>query len=126
VKGALESIEDRIDSLIEEWTKTLYNTISDPLLTEQKSYLKSAQQDVIDGFLKTRTLPETVDLNFVGAITELLHGFEPVTVSTDDLTDKLGALGPLDVDTFKMKVSEIVDTLAKGKDKNKLRIVVKK
>ncbi len=126
VKGVLESIEDRIDALAEEWTKTLYNTISDPLLAEQKGYLKPGQQETIDEFLRTKKLPEAVDLNFVNAITELLRGFDPVTVSAEDLTDKLGAFGPLDVDTFKAKISEVVDALSKGKDKNKLRIVVKK
>lgn len=126
VKGVLESIEDRIDALAEEWTKTLYNTISDPLLAEQKGYLKPGQQEMIEEFLRTKKLPEPVDLNFVNAVTELLRGFEPVTLSAEDLTDKLGAFGPLDVDMFKAKISEMVDALSKGKDKNKLRIVVKK
>jgi len=126
VKGVLESIEDRIDALVEEWTKTLYNTISDPLLAEQKGYLKPGQQEMIDGFLRTKKLPEAVDLNFVNAITELLRGFEPVTVSAEDLTDKLSSLGPLEVDTFKARIGDLVDRLAKGKDKSKLRIIVKK
>lgn len=32
VKGAVEKIEDRLDALMEEWTKTLLNTISDSLV----------------------------------------------------------------------------------------------
>lgn len=126
VKGALDAIEDRIDALVEEWTKMLYNTVTDPALEEHKKYLKSAQREVIDEFVLSKRLPETVDLSFVNAIVELLQGFEPVTVSAEALTDQLGALGPLDIDTFKTKINEVVDTLSKGKDKSKLRIVVKK
>ena len=40
VKGRLDEIEDRIDSLLAEWTNTLFNTVTDPTLEEQKQYLK--------------------------------------------------------------------------------------
>jgi hypothetical protein len=126
VKGVLDTIEDRIDKLAEEWTISLINTLSDPLLDEQKGYLKPAQQSLIDDFLRMKKLPDTVDTAFVNAVAELLRGFEPVTLSAEDLTNKLGALGPLDIDMFKAKLIETADALAEGRDKSRLRIVVKK
>lgn len=126
VKGKIASIEDKIDSLLEEWSQTLYNTLSDPLLGEQMTYLKPQQRTVIDQFLKTQMLPEKIDNYFIDAVTALLEGFEPVAISADEFIDRLDALGPCDIDTFKTKINEMLKDYTKGKDAEKLRIVVKR
>lgn len=126
VKGKLDEIEERMDNLLAEWTKTLLNTIDDPLVLDQKKFLTSDQQAALDAFLKAKKLPEKIDNFFMGAIDALLQGFEPVTISANDLIDKLDAIGPCDVDTFKARVTAVVDGYTKGKDKEKLRIVVKR
>ncbi|MGI6728643.1 MAG: DUF6079 family protein [Bacilli bacterium] len=68
VKGRLDEIEDRIDSLLAEWTNTLFNTVTDPTLEEQKQYLSPEQRKAIDAFIKTKTLPEKIDQFFITAI----------------------------------------------------------
>lgn len=92
VKGKIADIEDRIDTLLDDWSQTLYNTLSDPLLGEQMTYLKPQQRTVIDQFLKTKKLPEKVDNYFVEAVSALLEGFEPVSISAEEFIDKLDAL----------------------------------
>jgi len=126
VKGKLEAIEDRIDDLLTEWANTLYNTISDPLVLNQESFLSSEQQKVINVFLANKKLPETVDNFFVGSVKVLLQGFEPVVITADELMHKLEELGPCDLATFKAKLEIILAEYTKGKDKDKLRIVVKR
>jgi hypothetical protein len=125
VKGAVERIDDRLDALTAEWTNTLFNSISDPLIEGGKTYLSSEQQSIIANFLEAQSLPDKVDVYFVNAISALLKGFDAVTVSGEELIDKLGSLGPCDEDTFVAKVKEIIDGKAKGKDKSKLRIVIR-
>jgi hypothetical protein len=126
VFGQLDNIEIRIDDLLAEWKQTLLNTISDPIVASQKEYLSADQQKTIDDFISSDTLPIRVDEFFVKSICALLKGFEPVVIHTEDLMQKLDELGPCDVDTFKAKVSDIVESYIKGKDTNKLRIVVKR
>ncbi|NPE22818.1 hypothetical protein DWB64_13310 [Fusibacter sp. A1] len=126
VKGKLEAIEDRVDTLNTEWENTLYNTISDPLVLNQESFLSSEQQKVINSFLKTKNLPETVDNFFVGSVKVLLQGFEPVIITADEFMQKLDELGPCDLATFKAKLESILVDYTRGKDKDKLRIVVKR
>lgn len=126
VKGKLDAIEDRIDALTDEWTTTLYNTLSDPILEAQMKYLSSQQRTVIDTFIKTKALPEKVDTFFVEAVNTLLEGFEPVSIPADELIDKLDALGPCDVATFKSRMNDVLSAYTKGKDAEKLRIVVKR
>ncbi len=126
VKGKLDEIEERMDNLLSEWTKTLLNTIDDPLVLDQKKYLTPDQQLALDAFMKAKKLPEKIDHFFMSAIEALLQGFEPVTINANDLIDKLDAIGPCDVDTFKARITAMVDGYIKGKDKEKLRIVVKR
>jgi hypothetical protein len=125
VKGAVDAIEERIDTLLEDWTTTLLNTISDPLVLGQKEFLTAEQKKAIDTFIETKALPDKLDQFFAGAVKDLLKGFDAVTLTASELTDKLIALGACDVDTFKAKVDEVVADLSKGKDKSKLRIIVR-
>jgi hypothetical protein len=126
VKGKLDEIEERMDNLLTEWTRTLLNTIDDPLVLDQKKYLASDQQAALDSFVNAKVIPEKIDNFFLGAIESLLQGFEPVTISANDLIDKLDTIGPCDVDTFKARVNDVMDVYTKGKDKEKLRIVIKR
>ena len=125
VKDAVDKIEYRLDSLMQEWTNTLLNTISDPLVLTQKAFLKYEQQKAIDDFLSARTMPEIVDTFFVGSLIALLEGFDVITIGGEELLDRLSSLGPCDIDTFTSKVEELVTSHAKGKDKSKLRIIVR-
>ena len=126
VYGQLDNIEIRIDSLLEEWTQTLLNTISDPIVSSQKTFLPEDQQKAIDSFIESVALPKQVDDFFVKAINALLKGFEPVVIDTDVLVAKLEQLPPMDEASFKAKISELVGSYTKGKDASKLRIVVKR
>ena len=126
VKGKLDEIEEHLDNLLADWTKTLLNTLSDPLLMDQKKYLRTDQVAALDEFLKTKLLPDRIDKFFVGAIESLLEGFEPVLIDSGELVDKLDAIGPCDAETFKKRVNEMIDAYTKGKDKEKLRIIVKR
>ena len=126
VQGRISEIEDKIDNLLEKWSQDLYNTLSDPGLTEQMNYLKPQQRTVVLEFLHTHKLPEVVDTFFVDAVSALLEGFEPVAIIAEDFLDKLEALGPCDTDAFKGKISELLKEYSKGKDPEKLRIVLKR
>lgn len=126
VYGQLDNIENRIDDLVTEWTKTLLDTISDPIVASQKQYLTADQKKAINDFESSGELPKRVDDFFVKAITALLQGFEPVVIDTEDLLQKLEELPPLDETTFTAKIKDILGTYTKGKDISKLRIVVKR
>lgn len=71
-------------------------------------------------------MPKRVDDFFVKAINALLKGFEPVVIDTDDLIKKLEQMPPMDEESFKARVNELISTYTKGKDAGKLRIVVKR
>lgn len=101
VYGQLDNLEDRIDALLAEWTKQLMDTITDPLVQDQKKYLNAQQVKAIDDFVSSGTLPQRVDDFFVKSIQALLKNYEPIVIEVEDLVQKLDELPPLDETTFK-------------------------
>ena len=126
VAGQMEQMEDRIDLMVAEWTKMLLDTLSDPIILDQKKFLKTQEAKVIDDFVSSGTLPKKVDDFFVNSINALLKGFEPVVIEMEDLMRQLEELPPMDESSFKAKINDIVAGYTKGKDTSKLRIVVKR
>ena len=126
VHGRIDNIEMKLDALLDEWKKSLLDTVSDPLVASQKEFLADDQKKVIDEFVEKKELPEKVDDFFIKSVQELLKGFEPVVVSADELIEKLSKLPPLDEEAFKGKLSELIAAYTNGKDKDKIRIVVKR
>lgn len=49
-----------------------------------------------------------------------------LVIDTDDFVKKLEEMPPMDEDSFKSKINEIVSAYINGKDTSKLRIVVKR
>ncbi len=126
ITGQLENIESRLDALQDEWTSQLLDTItSDPLVLSQKEFLTPEQGKVIEQFIDQKALPDKIDDFFISSINELLQGFDPVVIKADKLMQRLESLPPCDVKTFKAKVEDIVSEYVKGKDPEKLRIIVK-
>ena len=126
VYGQLDNYEIRIDDMVAEWTKMLLDTISDPIVLDQKKFLKNQEAQAVDDFVASESLPKKIDDFFVKSINALLKGFEPVVIDTDDLVKRLEDLPPMDEASFKTKVNDIVAGYIKGKDTSKLRIVVKR
>jgi hypothetical protein len=125
VTGELDRIEEQMNQLVTTWTETLLNTIDDPLVLEQEQYLTPAQQQLIDGFVASRALPERVDDAFVDAIEDLQQGFEPVYVDGRELVAVLAKLGASTADDFKRQFNSYIGGLVKGKDPESLRIIVR-
>lgn len=126
VSSQMEHLEDRIGEMAAEWTKMLLDTLSDPIILDQKKFLKTQEAKAIGDFVSTGELPKKVDDFFVNSINALLKGFEPVVIEMEDLMHKLEELPPMDESSFKAKINEIVSAYTKGKDTGKLRIVVKR
>lgn len=126
VHGQLGYIEDRIDSLLDEWTKILLEAIQDPIVMSQKQYMPKDQIKVIEDFFESQSLPEHVDDFFINSIQAILKGYQPVVISVEDLVQQLENLPPVDEATFKSKLNEIISDYTRGKDTSSLRIIVKR
>jgi hypothetical protein len=125
VKGRLDIIEDKLQKLAAEWTSTLLSSIEDPMVAKDIEYLKPEQKKTVERFLEERRLPDVVDNHFVDTVNTLLRGLDNMEVDIGELTGIICSWGPCTADDLKSKLSALVDDWARGRDKNKLRIIIK-
>ncbi|WP_300381012.1 DUF6079 family protein, partial [Clostridium sp.] len=120
----LISIEEQLEKLSEEWTNLLINSLEDPLILDNKKLLTKEQQIVVDDFIDKKVLPETVDTFFVQTFNTLFSELDKVMVNIEDLENMVLAMGPCTVGELKSKMNRFVDNIVKGKDIEKLRLII--
>ncbi|TNJ34106.1 ATP-binding protein [Prosthecochloris vibrioformis] len=121
----LDQMDEQLDRIIEQWTKTLLNNLDDPMTQANvKELLHEDDKQVIQSFMDSKELPDPVDGNFVQTLKTILAGLQKVSVKKADLLKIVSDLGPSTPDEIKRAVSDYVDSLTRGKDPNKVRIVL--
>ena len=125
VKGRLETIENKIEQLLDEWTHAILASVEDPIVVHDVVYLRADQKELIEGFIRDRKLPDIVDGTFVDAVNTLLQGLDKVEVDIRELLDAMTAWGPCAVDDIKGKFEALVNKWTGGKDKTRVRIIIK-
>ncbi len=125
VHGRLGQIEDKADEVLNGWTNTLKSALEDPMLEEQKGLLGKNARAAIDKFLQSGHLPIPVDQQFIDSVNAMLSGLESLEVHMDKLQEVMTSWGPCTPDDFKAKLAQWVDSQTSGKDKSKVRIVIK-
>jgi hypothetical protein len=121
----LSAVDEELDTLLSGWTETLLDNLGDPTTKEQLELLKPDQRSVVDAFIASRTLPDSLDHEFIQAVKEVLSGLAKVVVTTDGLrTALLSGGSPATLGEMKKRFDEYLDDKAKGKDPGKVRIVL--
>ena len=121
----LDQMDEQLDRIIEQWTKTLLNNLDDQMTqADVNQLLQDDDKKVIQSFMDSKELPDSVDGNFVQTLKTILAGLQKVSVQKADLLKIISDLGPSTPDEIKRAVSNYVDSLIKGKDPSKIRIVL--
>lgn len=122
---ALGDLETQLDELYKNWTETLTRNLDDPTTQENLGLLNPGHQKIIKDFVKRRSLPDTMPPEFVPAIREALSGLIKVSVRLDDLKSALKSDGaPTTVSELRKQFERYIDDLTRGKDENRVRIVL--
>jgi len=121
----LDQMDEQLDRIIEQWTKTLLNNLEDPMTQANiNELLHEDDKTVIQSFMESKELPEPIDGNFVQTLKTVLAGLQKVPVKKAELIKIVANLGPATPEELKRAISDYVDSLTKGKDINKVRIVL--
>ena len=119
----LAALDDEIDTLLDEWTATLLDNLV--ATREQLALLQPEPRALVQAFIDSRALPDPPDAAFVRAVAEALSGLARVPVTTKALRDALLDGGsPATPTEMKRRFADYLDTLAKGQDPDKMRIVL--
>jgi hypothetical protein len=121
----LNVLDGELDKLVENWTQTLLANLEDPTTKGNLSLLKPEPRKLVDGFIKKRTLPDTLDQDFIHALQEALSGLTKVSVKITNLREALLEGGsPATPAEMRKRFDEYLDGLTKGKEPGKVRIVL--
>ena len=123
--NVLASLDDELDRLLGSWQQTLLDNLEDPIIQANLELLKAGDSKLVKAFLSSRTLPESVTPEFVGAVQEALSGLEKIAVTRDEIREALLAGGsPATPDDLRKRFEAFINERSRGKDASKLRFVV--
>jgi len=121
----LEQMDDQLDQIVEQWTKTLLNNLDDPMTQANvNELLHEEDKQIVKAFMDAKELPNPVGGNFVQTLKTILAGLQKVPVNKAALLKIITDLGPSTPEEIKRTISDYVDSLTKGKDPAKVRIVL--
>lgn len=121
----LAALDSELDTLHASWTQTLLVNLEDPTVQGNLALLKAEQNKLIDAFLASRELPDELAQEFLRAVREALSGLVKVSLKVETLKEALLAGGsPATLAEMRQRYDGFLADLAKGKDPDKVRLVV--
>jgi len=124
----LNSLDERLDTMVREWTRTLLENLADPTVKESLKLLSDSKgKKALKTFVDSEELPDPIDSVFVESLQEVLRGLERVVLSLSSLEQALSKGGlPCEVKQVEERFKEHLNAITKGKDVSKVRVVVEK
>jgi len=123
--ATLDDLEGRLGQLHAAWTSALLTNLRQEATQENIALMTPDQQRLIKDFLNAGALPEKVGYDFLQTVKEALTGLERVAVPPEDILLALTQGGmPCTVQELLARFRSFVEERTKGKEPNKVRIVV--
>lgn len=120
---SIKKLKLELSELLDQWIKTLKDTLEDPMVKKNLSLLESNTADLLRKF-KAGEIELIKDNAMIirSAIISLYEGLEKLEVSTESMKSYFNK--PLTPDEAIAVFKEYVDQLAKGKERDKIRIII--
>src|SRR5271157_846525 len=123
--AVLTQIDDQLDTMQENWRKTLLDNLADPTVKKSISLLPDGQKAAVQGFLKSKKLPDKIDADLVQGIQAALSGLIAINVIPADLLDSLSADGaPCTVEQLRTRFEEFLQKITRGREAAKVRLII--
>lgn len=121
----LDALDSELDSLLDNWIKTLLTNLDDPTTKKNLDLLKQERRKLVNNFIKKKELPDPLEQDFIQALQEALSGLTKVAVTIVDLRNALLSGGsPATPTEMRKRFEEYLEKLTKGKEPGKVRIVL--
>lgn len=121
----LDQMDTQLDQIIDQWTKTLLNNLEDPVTQSNvNELLHEDSRKLVQEFISTKELPQPLNNDFVQTVKTVLAGLQKIPVKKSELVEMLAEIGPASPAEFKSLLNDYVDSLTRGKDPAKVKIVL--
>ncbi|MCH8535025.1 MAG: DUF6079 family protein [Flavobacteriaceae bacterium] len=121
---SVQTCKKELTELLETWKQTLKDTLEDPMVKKNMSLLDPAQAKLLKDFESdTLKLQKDNVLAIRNAIMSLHKGLEKIELSLDGMKATFNK--PLTPDEAVEAFKAYVDNISKGKERDKIRIILK-
>ena len=121
----LAQLDDDLDRVLADWTRTLLANLDDPTTRENLSLLQPERAKRVTAFVAKGELPDPLEPEFVEALQEVLSGLVKVVVTAEELKAALLTGGsPASPAEMKKRFEGYLAGLAKGEEPAKVRVVL--
>ena len=123
--ATLHGLDDELDRLVADWTRTLLANLVDPAINRNMDLLKPEPRARVAQFIEQRRLPDAIDEELIDALKDVLSGLQKVSFTAKDLRAALLSGGsPATPAEMKGRFNAYLDDQVKGKDPSQVRIVL--
>jgi hypothetical protein len=121
---SLKQLKSDLEELLNQWIITLKDTLDDPMVKKKMNLLDESIQKLLDDFKSgVIELARNNTLRIRNAIMDLHKGLEKVELSIESMKTTFNK--PLTPDEAIEAFKTYIDTLVKGKERDKIRIILK-
>jgi len=121
----LDSLDDQLDLMLNQWTVTIRTNLNDPVTKEAIKLLIPEESMVIDGFLSSGILPYPVERDFIDVIDKVLSGLKGIPIRSEDIFSALKSSGgTASPEDLKDLFNNFIDEKVKGENKSKVRFIL--
>lgn len=126
VYGSVEQLENLLEQMVSSWTENLLGNLEDPIVSGNIALItRDSARARVQEFLIKRILPDDLDTEFINAAREVLSGLVKLNLTLDGVKTALLAGGsPCTVEELKNRFVKYLDSVVKGKEVSKIRIIL--
>ena len=120
----IRKAKEELHQLLENWEQILKGTLEDPMVKKNRSLLDPLQSALLGSFEAGKiTISKENAVDIRNAIMSLRKGLKKIEISVDSM--KVVFNKPLTPDDAIVAFKEYIDTISKGKERDKIRIILK-
>jgi hypothetical protein len=120
----ISELEEQLDNILEKWSEAMRSVFRDPSVQENMDILNAIDRELIEDFrsekveLTADNAPKLRDL-----ISQFAQGIDKVEITMEDIRKQLNR--PLTPQEAINTLTNYIDDLCSGKERNKVRIIIK-
>lgn len=122
----LETLEDELGELLNNWTNTFLNNFNDSVVKENIALLRPEQQELVQQFITQQSFTMPIDLRLIQAINDLLKGINKVEITLDQITSMMANGSPLTVEELRKRFETMIQETVGNQPANRIRVMLKK
>lgn len=120
----IHQLEDQLESILEKWTTAMRSVFKDPSVQENMDILNANDKQLVEDF-RTGKVALTADNapKLRNLIAQFAQGIDKVEITMEDIRKQLSK--PLTPQEAIDTLTSFIDGLCAGKERNKVRIIIK-